>query len=55
VRACVCYRSDGVVEVHELPHGDPVLVKLILQDLELSCERVECFRDKSVIEVRAGG
>ena len=55
MRACVCYRSDGVVEIHELPPGDPVLAKLILQDLELSCARVECHRDKSVIEVRPSG
>lgn len=49
---CVCYRLDGVVEVHEMPVGDPVLVKLVIQDLELSCSRVECVKDRSVVEVK---
>jgi len=48
---CVCIREDGVVEVHEMPLGDPVLVKLVLQDLELTCARVECS-DRQVVEVR---
>jgi len=53
MRLCICYRLDGVVEVHEMPRGDPVLVKLVLQDLELTCARVEC-RNESVVEVRVG-
>ena len=50
---CVCIREDGVVEVHEMPLGDPVLLKLLLQDLELTCARLEC-RNESVVEVRVG-
>lgn len=49
---CICHRPDGVIEVHRMPRDDPVLAKLVIQDLELSCERVECYNDRSVVEVR---
>ncbi|MEB3861474.1 MAG: hypothetical protein GSR84_04550 [Desulfurococcales archaeon] len=39
---CLCVRHDGVIEAHEVSLGDPVLVKLQLQDLELTCRKVVC-------------
>lgn len=50
---CLCVRHDGVVEAHEVPLGDPVLAKLVLQDLELACSRVECR--KGSVEVAPCG
>ncbi len=50
---CLCIRHDGVIEAHEMPLGDPVLVKLQLQDLELTCRKVVC-RD-GLAEVRVCG
>ncbi len=52
---CICYRIDGAIEIHEMPRGDPILAKLILQDLELSCTKVECLKNRSVAEVRVCG
>ena len=51
---CICVRPDGVVEVHEMPAADPIVARLIRQDLELSCVKVECSRD-SVLEVVVDG